>query len=102
MKLSTLTLQYVKVPVTAEVSGAAIDPTGDAVQMAFPVRGVKPVTNDWKTASWETMDGTYLARCLVGPGGTVTLGVGLYDVHVKITDSPEIVVDQAPGVVEIV
>lgn len=100
VKLSTLSLEYVKVQVTFTVAGVATDPTADTVSMAFPARHVAPVTGDWKTASWESSGSTYFARCLVGTGGTLTLGVGVYDVWVKVTDSPEIPVVKAPGILE--
>jgi len=74
-----------------------VDPTSDTVQMAF-VNG-EPTSGDWKTATWEadssTNPTTYYARCLVGPGGTVTLSDGDYQVWVKITDSPEVPVLKA-------
>lgn len=93
MQLSVLSTEYVRVPIAATSSGATVDPTGDTVQMAFPVHGVDPVNADWKAASWET-DATitphaYYARCLVGPS-QVVLAAGTYDVWVKVTDNPEI------------
>lgn len=87
---SSLSTEYVRVAIDA-----GVDPTADNVQMAFPVTGVAPVLGDWKSATWETSDGTYYARCLVGPGigGVVSLTAGgLYDVYVKIADNPETVV----------
>lgn len=95
LSLSALTLEYVKVAVAATVNGSAIDPTADAVQMAFPLAGVDPISGDWKTASWETVSGIYYARCLVGPAGTITLAANLYDVWVKVTDTPETPVRKA-------
>lgn len=94
MQKSVLSLDYVRVPVSAVSAGLPINPTSDQVQMAFPVHGLDPVAGDWKTAIWET-DATvtpnvYYARCLVGPGGTVTLSVGTYDVWCKVTDNPEV------------
>lgn len=74
------------------------NPTADTVEMAFPVTGVEPVGGDWKGSIWYT-DTTstptrYYARCLVGTtgtsGGAVTLADGLYDVWVRVTDSPEV------------
>jgi hypothetical protein len=66
---------------------------GDGAAMAFPSRGVAPVSGDWKTAAWETdsttTPATYYARLLVGPGGTA-YQAGTYDVYVKVTDNPEI------------
>ena len=88
-QLST-SLQYVD-PVVTCLKG---NPTTDVVQMAFTTVGVDPQPTDWKTASWDTTAtlGTnqYLAQCLVGPGGTVTLAVGSYQYWVKVTDNPEI------------
>jgi hypothetical protein len=96
---SVLSVEYVKVPVSAEESGAAVDITADVVEMAFPLQDVAPVSGDWETAAWETdattTPDTYLARCLVGPGGAATLVVGTYDVYVRVTDTPEVVVRRA-------
>lgn len=94
LTISALSLEYVRVAVSAEEDGVAVDPTGDTVQMAFPAQGVAPVAGDWKAATWETdattEPDTRYARCLVGPGGTVTLAAGFYDVYVKVTDAPEV------------
>ncbi|HEY6018358.1 MAG TPA: hypothetical protein VIY48_00200 [Candidatus Paceibacterota bacterium] len=101
LTISHLSLEYVKVQIEAEQNGAAINPSGDVVQMAFPVQGVDPVTGDWKTASWEvaappTVTKTeYWARCLVGTGGAVALAAGRYDIWIKVTDSPEVPVQYA-------
>lgn len=101
MTFSHLSLEYIKLPVEVVINGVAYDPHLDAVVLAFPVRGVDPVALDWKTGSWELgSDGIWMARCLVGPGGTVTLTAGTYDAWVKITDSPEIPVRKC-GVVEV-
>ncbi len=85
LSISVASKQYVRVPI-ADVNGN--DPTSDGVQMAFPTPGVDPVT--FYTGSWSTLSGIYYARCLVGPGGAVALGVGYYDVYVKVSDSPEV------------
>lgn len=89
-----LSLEYVRVPVAAKTAGVAVNPSADVVVMAFTAVDVDPVVGDWKTASWETdattTPTTYYARCLVGPGGTVTLAVGVFDCWVKVTDAPEI------------
>jgi hypothetical protein len=92
-----LSTEFVRVAIGAIEDGITIDPTLDSLQMAFPSTGVKPVAGDWKSATWETdistSPVTYYARALVGPTGVITLAAGtLYDVYVKITDSPEIVV----------
>jgi hypothetical protein len=93
IEISAQSRQYVKVPVTAKLAGAVVNPTSDVVQMAFALMGgAAPGT--WSSAAWETdsstSPATYLARIMVGPGGTVALTAGIYDVWVKVTDSPEI------------
>lgn len=90
LKVSSLSTEYIRVSVSVTKAGIPFDPTGDTVQMAFPLPNVEPVLADWKASSWESTGGNYWARCLVGPSGTVTLADGNYDVWVKITDSPEI------------
>lgn len=94
MEISVGSTQYVRVPVAATISGAAHNPTGDTVKMAFLPAGVTPAGADLKTAVWETdpttTPPTYAAMCLVGPAGTVTLPAGLYQVWVQVTDSPEV------------
>lgn len=98
-EISTASLEYVRVPVSATASGAAVNPTSGTVQMAFIDGTSAPASGDWKTASWETDSGTepdtYYARCLVGTGGAVTLTAATYSVWVKVTDSPEVPVRRA-------
>jgi hypothetical protein len=98
VELSTLTTEYVRVPVAAEEDGATVDPTAATVEMAFPAEDVDPVEADWQDASWETVTtsspDTYLARVLVGTGD-LDLAAGNYDVWVRITSSPETVVRKA-------
>lgn len=101
---SVLSTAYVQVSVTATLAGSAYNPTADAIQMAFTVVGTDPVLADWKTGSWTTAlaTGSYLAQCLIGPGvGGTALTRGTYAVWVKITDSPEIPVQQV-GTLQIV
>lgn len=89
LEISSLSVQYVKVPVRATVNGQPHDPTGDVVQIAIVGHDVTPAPADWHTGSWETTpQGEYLARLLVGPG-QLPLAVGFYDVWVKIVDNPE-------------
>jgi hypothetical protein len=99
LALSTASLEYVRVPVASERSGASYNPTSDVVQMAFLTSAGPPVSGDWKTASWDTdattYPPTYYAQCLVGPAGTVTLAAGVWSVWVKVTDSPETPVKRA-------
>lgn len=99
LTFSTASLEYVRVPMASERSGAPYDPTADTVQMAFLASAGPPAGGDWKTASWDTDSSTYpptyYAQCLVGPAGTVTLAAGVWSVWVKVTDSPEVPVKRA-------
>jgi hypothetical protein len=90
-QISSLSLQYVKAPVQAVVAGATYDPTSKIVAMAFVVEDAEPLSGDWVSSSWEQsgIPTIYLARCLVGPGGDITLAPGSYQVYVKIFDNPE-------------
>ena len=85
--ISSASLESVMVPVT-DVNGTVL--SGLTVQMAFTTG--QPVGGDWKSATWTTLTAPtrYLATCLVGPGGTVTLADGSYEVWVKVTTTPEI------------
>ena len=93
--LSQLATEYVLIPVAAARSGLPYNPTGDVVQFAFAATPTYvPQSGDWVSGSWDT-DTTnviypYSAKCLVGPSGTITLGIGTYVIYVKITDSPEV------------
>jgi hypothetical protein len=98
LEISSLSKEYIRVPVSATAAGVPVNPTADVVQMAFVTSG-EPAGGDWKSADWETnaetSPPTYYARCLVGPGGTVTLADGTYQIWVKVTDSPEVPVKRA-------
>lgn len=97
--ISSLSRQYVGAPVKAStLTGASYNPTADPVQMAFmPTATQKPQVSDWQTAVWATVPSDiiypYAAYCLVGPGGTIELGIGTYVVYLKVTDNPEIPAD---------
>lgn len=92
--MSHLSTQYVFIPVSVSKSGSSYNPTGDTVQFAFmPIPSQVPQSGDWVSGSWVTVSSNilypYSAQCLVGPAGTITLGIGTYVIYVKITDSPE-------------
>lgn len=89
MEMSSLSTEYVEIPVIFTVGGAVQDPRGDTVQLAFPAYGVDPVGGDWVTGSWEPVGPPYVARALVGPGSSKVLSKGSYDVWVKVADNPE-------------
>lgn len=89
--ISTVSKEYIKVPVAYTVAGVVSDPTALVVELAFPLKDVDPVTGDWKTGSWESANARYWARLLVGPGSTFgALARGDYDVWVRVTATPEV------------
>lgn len=99
LELSVVSREYVRVPVRAQAAGLLVDPSADAVAMAFLAGQAAPESGDWLAASWD-VDSTvtparYWAQCLVGPGGTVELAAGVYSVWVRVTDAPEIPVRRA-------
>ena len=91
--------QPVQQQINALEDGAAYNPTGDLVYMAFvpqPNYGAPsmpaPGSPAWNTAYWETDPGpVYWASCLVGPElGGVALAQGAYAIAVKVIDSSAI------------
>ncbi len=90
MKILAISLEYVRVLVSASIDGATVDPTNDAVRFAFKTGGQQPSSGDFLAGSWEVIGGVPYARILVGPGGTIQLAAGRYDVYLKITDNPEV------------
>lgn len=93
--INHLSTEYVLVPVTATKSGAPFNPTSDTVKFAFmPTPTQVPQVSDWVSGSWDTNSTNviypYSTKCLVGPGGTITLGIGTYTIYIQITDNPEI------------
>lgn len=92
-RIDFTSLEYLRCPVFADSGGAPVNPTADAVAMAFMAApNTKPGGGDWKPGGWDTTAiGTYVATCLVGTGG-VALAPGTYFVWVRITDNPEVIV----------
>ncbi len=95
LTISAVSKQYIRVPVTAEA-----DPTGDAISWAIIDQGQEPAPSDFVAGNWQTLAGTYYARVLVGPGSSLVLARGYYEMFVQITDNPEIPVLRA-GVLEV-
>lgn len=89
LRLAAGTREYVRAAVAATEDGVAVNPTSNLVQFAFRAPGATPVEADWKTGEWETSGGTYYARILLGLGGTIELAAGVYEVWLRVTDSPE-------------
>ena len=93
--MSQLATMYVFVPFAVTKSGVAYNPTSDAVAFAFaPTPTYVPQVSDWVAGSWDTNTTSalypYSAKCLVGPAGTITLGIGAYIMYCRVTDNPEI------------
>ena len=96
--MSHLSLKYYIVPVAATRAGVPVNPSADPVQFCFmPTPTQVPQPSDLVTGSWEANPSSilfpYNAKCLVGPGGTITLGIGTYVAYQKTTDNPEIPFD---------
>lgn len=92
--ISHLSTEYLLVPVSAVKNGSPYNPTGDTVQFAFmPAPTQVPQNTDWVAGAWDTDSGNliypYSAKCLIGPSGIISLGLGTYTIYVKITDNPE-------------
>lgn len=89
---SVLSTDWVRIKVSAVVNGVYVDLSQDVVQFAFPVSAVAPVSGDWKTGSWTTTTqvGQYWAQILVGPTGSPVLAVGVYDIWIKVFDTPAV------------
>lgn len=96
VSFSVLATQYVKCQISATEAGVTSNPSTGTVEFAFISEvnnGTSPTSGDWKSGSWETgSNGGYWGRCLVGPAGVTTLPIGSYDVWVRVTKSPEVVV----------
>lgn len=94
LQISSLSTEYVGIPVQSTTAGTTHDPTSDAVSFAFVTGyGSAPTSGQWVTGSWAYTNNPlypYVARCLIGPTGATALTDGNYVVWLKITDSPEV------------
>jgi hypothetical protein len=106
--ISAQSKEYLKVPVSARNSLGVIDPTTGTAQFAFLVPENTPAAGTtWTNGTWETSTPSnavgivYKARCLIGPGGDITLTAGSYDVWLKVTYLTEAVIRKA-GTIRII
>jgi hypothetical protein len=103
--ISSLSTEYVLVPIRAASQGAPYNPTGLTVEMAFIDGWAKPTSMQWNDASWAwstPVNGYYAAQCLVGPGtGGVVLAIGTWNVWVMITGNPEVPVLVSTGILTV-
>lgn len=95
---SALDTRYLAYPVDYVVGGTVRNPSADPVAFAFMPNpaDASPGSGDWHTGSWiATTSGTYAAQILLGPNnGGLVLTAGVYNVWIRITDSPEVPVEQ--------
>jgi hypothetical protein len=100
VSISSLSTQYVKVPIRIRESGSAVDPTASTVTFAYTANATtEPGASDWVTGSWETAGSTYYARVLTGPDGDADPGDGTWTLWVKVVRDPETIVLPAGTVV---
>jgi len=90
LKMRQDSLVYVKGSISVDH-----DLTGFPVYVAMPQAYKPPALSDFQPATVTDVtadDGiwTVAFRILIGPGGSITKGAGLYDWTVKLTDSPEV------------
>lgn len=75
-----------------DFGGADLDPTSYTVTIAVKLEGTRPVSADFKPATWTTdTEGQYWAQLQVGTGsavGALTAGAR-YKVHAKVAASGE-------------
>jgi hypothetical protein len=91
------TTEFVRVAVVARDTSGLIDPTSYPVDIAFVPHG-EPTNSDlvtWRTATWQTVSGTYYAKVLVGPDGGVELPETDYIVLVRVNAPAEYPVREA-------
>src|SRR6201992_606305 len=94
--ISSQSKEYIKTTVSAVDSSGIINPTSSPVSWAFLTPGAAPNgSTSWTAGSWETQSlhgtTTYLARILIGPGGSLVVAVGSYDVWIQIQYGAETV-----------
>jgi len=83
--------------------GTPVDPVAQAlpVTVAFVPVGGSPDTAAWLPADWvAAADGTFRARCQVGPAATGALAPGLYQPYVRVVQGGETITVPAADVLE--
>lgn len=91
--ISSGSLELFPVTVRAVNAGALVDISATTVTMAFTQDGDTVPPTAFFAASWATdtsaSETRYEARCLIGPGGAVTLTAGIWQSWVKVASAPE-------------
>lgn len=84
-------VEYVRAEVSSKTrTGAQL--AALTVEMAFPLKGVQPVTGDWGAAAWEASPG---ANKAVARRLRTHSVVGTFDVYTRHTDTPEVPIKSA-------
>lgn len=99
VKISRLDDEYVKVPAGSKVAGAAVDPTGYTVSMAFMAQDARPAAGDYNAAAWETDATVSPARYKVKCKPPALAGGRTYGIWIKIDTGAELVQRQVDELV---
>lgn len=89
-EVPSITRESIEVEVEARdrLGGRRVNLASTGVYFAFVAEDAEPRENDWKPGSWEVLNGTYLARFLVGGDG-VPLDPGDWVVWIRVVSNPE-------------
>lgn len=87
-EIPSISREYITVEVEARRHGRRLDLNGTGVQFAFVPAGEEPGVGDWVAGDWESVQGVYLARCMVGPGGA-NPGAGDWVAWIRVVSNPE-------------
>jgi len=98
--ISSLSTEYIRVPIRVREDGEFVDPTANVVEFAYAAAGDEPAEADWVTGAWETDAGRYYAKVLTGPDGDVDPGDGTWVLWARVTRTPAVPV-RATGLVVI-
>lgn len=85
LRVSSLSVEPVRVPVYATANGTAIVTTGFAVSMAFITPGTDPLVGNWISGTWDVGDSVG-AQCNISG-----LAKGTYEMWIKILAATTII-----------
>lgn len=88
-EVSSMSTEYVQVDVEARHNGRPHNLSTTAVWFAFVPEGIDPGPGNWVPGSWEVLNRTYVAQCLIGPGGN-PVAEGDWVVWVRVIANPEV------------
>ncbi len=97
LDVSALSVEFLKLSVSARRGTRVVDPTEHPLEMAFVASPSALGTATWHSAEW---DDSGRARLLIGPGH-VELSVGAYYWYVRVASAPETTIKRLPSVLRI-